>query len=82
MIEPLKEAFNEVAQLSEDEQRHIAEIIKMELASEKRWQALFRDRRSERILEELVAEALAEDTAGNTEEITGENFLSWSRSVI
>ncbi|HVB59763.1 MAG TPA: hypothetical protein VNE61_01090 [Ktedonobacteraceae bacterium] len=40
MIEPLKEAFNEVAQLSEDEQRHIAEIIKMELASEKRWQAL------------------------------------------
>lgn len=76
MIEPLKEAFNEVAQLSEDEQRHIAEIIKMELASEKRWQALFRDRRSERILEELVAEALAEDTAGNTEEITGENFLS------
>ena len=76
MIEPLKEAFNEVAQLSEDEQRHIAEIIKMELASEKRWQALFRDRRSERILEELVAEALAEDTSGNTEEITGENFLS------
>jgi len=82
MIEPLKEAFNEVAQLSEDEQRHIVEIIKMEMASEKRWQALFRDRRSERILEELVAEALAEDTAGNTEEITGENFLSWSRSVI
>jgi len=76
MIEPLKEAFNEVAQLSEDEQRHIVEIIKMEMASEKRWQALFRDRRSERILEELVAEALAEDTAGNTEEITGENFLS------
>ncbi len=76
MIEPLKEAFNEVAQLSEDEQRYIAEIIKMELASEKRWQALFRDRRSERILEELVAAALAEDTAGNTEEITGENFLS------
>lgn len=76
MIEPLKEAFNEVAQLSEDEQRHIVEIIKMELASEKRWQTLFRDRRSERILEKLVAEALAEDAAGNTEEITGENFLS------
>lgn len=76
VIEPLKEAFNEVAQLSEDEQRHIVEIIKMELASEKRWQTLFRDRRSERILEKLVAEALAEDAAGNTEEITGENFLS------
>lgn len=76
MIEPLKEAFNEVAQLSEDEQRHIAEVIKMELASEKRWQALFRDRRSERVLEKLVSDALAEEVAGNTEEITGENFLS------
>jgi hypothetical protein len=76
MIEPLKEAFNEVAQLSEDEQRHIAEVIKMELASEKRWQALFRDRRSERVLEKLVNDALAEDVAGNTEEITGESFLS------
>jgi hypothetical protein len=76
MVEPLKEAFNEAAQLSEDEQRHIAEIIRMELASEKRWQSLFRDRRSERVLEKLVAEALAEDAAGNTEEITGESFLS------
>lgn len=76
MIEPLKEAFNEAAQLSEDEQRHIAEVIKMELASEKRWQDLFRDRRSERVLEKLVADALAEEAAGNTEEITGESFLS------
>lgn len=76
MIEPLKEAFNEVAQLSEDEQRHIAEVIKMELASEKRWQALFHDPRSERLLEQLVTEALTEDSAGRTEEITGENFLS------
>lgn len=76
MIEPLKEAFNEVAQLSEDEQRHIAEVIRMELASEKRWQSLFRDRRSEGVLEKLVAEALAEDAAGNTEEINGEKFLS------
>lgn len=76
MIEPLKEAFNEAAQLSEDEQRHIAEVIKMELASEKRWQSLFRDRRSERVLEKLVADALAEEAAGNTEEITGESFLS------
>ena len=76
MIEPLKEAFNEAAQLPEDEQRHIAEVIKMELASEKRWQTLFRDRRSERVLEQLVSEALAEDAAGNADEITGESFLS------
>jgi hypothetical protein len=76
MIEALKEAFHEVAQLPEDEQRHILEIIRQELASEKRWQALFHDPRSERLLKDLVAEALAEDTAGETEEISGESFLS------
>ncbi len=49
MFESLEEAFKEVAQLPEDEQRHIVEIIRQELASEKRWQALFHDpRRSAR----------------------------------
>ena len=43
MIESLKEAFNEVAQLPEDEQRHIVEMIRKEIASEKRWQTLFHD---------------------------------------
>jgi len=76
MFESLEDAFKEVAQLPEDEQRHIVEIIRQELASEKRWQALFHDPRSERVLENLVAEALAEDAAGETEEITGESFLS------
>jgi spermidine synthase len=69
MIESLKEALNEVAQLPEDEQRHIVEIIRKEIASEKRWQPLFHDPRSERVLGDLVAEALAEDAAGETEEI-------------
>src|SRR5271167_2093220 len=78
MIEALKEAFNEVAQLSEDEQRHIVEIIRKEIASEKRWQTLFHDPRSQRVLADLVAEALAEDTAGQTEEISGDSFLSYS----
>jgi uncharacterized protein YjaZ len=76
MIESLEEAFKEVAQLPEDEQRHIVEIIRQEIASEKRWQTLFHDPRSERVLENLVAEALAEDAAGETEEIIGESFLS------
>jgi hypothetical protein len=66
MIESLKEAFNEVAQLPEDEQRYIVDIIRKEIASEKRWQTLFHDPRSERVLGSLVAEALAEDTAGPT----------------
>ena len=76
MIDSLKEAFNEVAQLPEDEQRHIVEMIRKQIASEKRWQDLFDDPRSERVLEALVAEALAEDAAGETEEITGDSFLS------
>ena len=69
MFESLEDAFKEVAQLPEDEQRHIVEIIRQEIASEKRWQTLFQDPRSERVLKDLVAEALAEDTDGETEEI-------------
>lgn len=75
MIESLKDAFNEVAKLPEDEQRHIAEIIKEEIASEKRWQTLLCDPRSEYVLGDLVTEALAEDEAGETEEIIGDSFL-------
>lgn len=70
MIEALKEAFNEVAKLPEDEQRHIVEIIKKAIASEKRWQTLFHDPRSEYVLRDMVAEALAEDEAGETEELS------------
>ena len=76
MIEALKDAFNEIAQLPEDEQRHIVEIIRKEIALEKHWQTLFHDPRSERVLGDLVAEALAEERAGQTEEITGDSFLS------
>ena len=76
MLESLKEAFNEVAKLPEDEQRHIVEIIKKAIASEKRWQILFHDPRSEYVLRDMVAEAFAEDEAGETEEIIGDSFLS------
>jgi hypothetical protein len=76
MIEALKDAFHEVAQLPEDEQRYIVEIIRATIASEKRWHTLFQDPRSERLLVSLMAEALAEDTVGETEEIVGNNFLS------
>jgi spermidine synthase len=76
MLESLKEAFNEVAKLPEDEQRHIVEIIKKAIASEKRWQTLFHDPRSEYVLRDMVAEALAEDEAGETEEIIADSFLS------
>ena len=76
MIDALRETFNEVAQLPEDEQKHIIELIRLEIASEKRWQLLFNDPRSETILEHMVTEALAEDADGETEDITGDSFLS------
>jgi len=76
MIEALKEAFNEVAQLPEDEQKHIVEIIRKEIASEKCWQTLFHDPRPECVLGDLAAEALEEDASGQTEEIIGDSFLS------
>ena len=75
MIEALKEAFHEVAQLPDDEQRHIVEMIRKAIASEKCWHTLFQDPRSDRLLTDLIAEALAEDTAGETEEIVGDSFL-------
>ena len=76
MIEALKDVFNEVAQLPENEQQHIIALVRQEIASEQRWQMLFNDPRSEAVLEELVNEALAEDAAGESEEITGDSFLS------
>ncbi len=76
MLKSLEEAFKEVAQLPEDEQQHIVEVIRQEITSEKRWQTLFHDPRSERLLESLVAEALAEDAAEETAEIIGDSFLS------
>lgn len=76
MIDALEEAFKEVAQLPEDEQLYIVEVIRQEIASEHRWQVLFHDPRSERVLENLVDEALAEDVFGETEEITGDDFHS------
>lgn len=76
MIDALEEAFNEIAQFPEDEQRHIVEIIRQEISSENRWQTLFHDPRSEQVLQNLVDEALAEDAFGETEEITGDDFLS------
>ncbi|HEU4782191.1 MAG TPA: hypothetical protein VFS83_02515 [Ktedonobacterales bacterium] len=41
-----------------------------------RWDALFADPLTPQALDLLAAEALAEDDAGEAEEITGEGFLS------
>ncbi len=74
MIERLKQAFDLAEQRSEAEQELLAQLLLEEMQSEDRWSALFADPRSDQLLEKLVAEAIAEDDAGETEEITGDTF--------
>lgn len=74
MIERLRDAFALAEQRSEQEQETLANLLLEELGAEARWNALFADPRSDKLLERLVAEALAEDDAGETEEITGDSF--------
>jgi hypothetical protein len=76
MIEALREVFDEAARLSEEEQKNIVEIVRQAIAAEKRWNTLLHDPRSDYVLREMVAEALAEDAEGKTEEIMGNDFLS------
>jgi hypothetical protein len=76
MIERLRQAFELAKQRSEEEQAVLADLILEELQATERWDALFADPRSDVLLERLVNEALAEDDAGETEEITGDTLLS------
>ena len=65
MTRLLEKAFQEAFKLSEEEQDALANLIFEELASERRWEAQFRD--SQDVLTRLAAEALAEYEAGQTE---------------
>jgi hypothetical protein len=65
MTQLLEKAFQEVQQLSDEEQNAIAERILLEL-DEQRWTELFETPESLAMLEELGAEALAEHKAGKT----------------
>jgi hypothetical protein len=76
MIERLKEAFDLAEQLPEAEQQALADLLIEEMRASQRWEALFTDSRSEKVLERLVAEAIAEDDAGESEEISADTFLS------
>jgi len=74
MIERLRQTFALAEQRSEQEV--LAALLLEGMHAAERWEALFADPRSDRLLEQLVAEALAEDAAGETEEIAGDTFLS------
>ena len=74
MIERLREVYALAEPRSEQEQQMLADLLLAEMQAEEQWEALFADPRSDTLLERMVAEALAEDEAGATEEITGDRF--------
>jgi hypothetical protein len=76
MIKRLKEAFDLAGQLPEDEQQALASLLLDEIQSSQRWSDLFNDPHSEKLLKRLVAEAMAEDDAGESEEIAANIYLS------
>lgn len=76
MIERLRQAFALAEQRSQEEQAVLADLLLEGMRATERWETLFADPRSDVLLERLVNEALAEDDAGETEEIRGETFLS------
>lgn len=75
MIDRLKQAFSQAEQLSPEEQEVLAELLLQEMKASERWNSLFADPRSQVLLGRLVDEALAEDEAGETEEIVGMRFF-------
>jgi hypothetical protein len=69
MIEPLQRVFEQVEQLSPDDQAVIADRLQQvleELAADQRWRELFADPRSPELLDRLADEAQAEYDAGLT----------------
>jgi hypothetical protein len=75
MIEQLKKAFALAEQRPEEEQRMLADLLLEEMRVEERWQDLFADPRSSALLERMVAEAIAQDNAGQSEDIRGDTFM-------
>lgn len=76
MVDRLKQVFAMAEQLPAEEQEALAEILLEEMQASAQWDALFADPRSQQVLDWLVDEAIAEDDAGETEEIAGDGFLS------
>jgi hypothetical protein len=76
MIDDLKQAFERASQQSEDEQRALAAVIMQTLDADSKWEELFSDPLTLEALDLLAADAIAEDEAGEAEDITGDSFLS------
>ncbi len=68
MVEELRQAFERAQQQPEDVQRHIAEIVVLEL-EQRDWDALVQTPESQRFLAELSAEVDREIAAGKTRDL-------------
>lgn len=68
MTELLQKAIAKLSELPEKEQEEIASLILAEIEDEKKWQTSFAN--SEKQLEVLAEEALAEFKQGNTRSFT------------
>lgn len=69
MTEQLRRVIEQIETLPEDEQNAIAAKL-LELADERRWDALLRHPKTEALLDMLSAEAEAEDEAGLTRSLS------------
>jgi hypothetical protein len=67
MTEQFRQVVAQVEKLSEAEQNAIAALIERELLDEQKWDDLFADPRSDRALDDLAGEALAEAGRGETQ---------------
>ena len=72
MTKLLQKAFDEASKLPEGEQDALGRILLEELASERRWEALFAG--SHDLLSELADQALAEHRSGRTEKLNPEKL--------
>jgi hypothetical protein len=73
MVERLRAVVEEVEKLSDEDQEALAAILEEALA-EREWESIVRKPRVRDALKRMAHEALEEDTAGETEEITGDTF--------
>ena len=74
MTRLLQEAFERVAELSQEEQDKFARFLLAALESDRRWAELFARSESEDVLERLADETLAAHRAGRTQPLEIEDL--------
>jgi len=72
MIDARREAFERAAQQPEEEQAALATLIMRTLDDDVKWEMLLASPLTPEALDLLAAEAIAEDDARQTEQITGD----------